>query len=135
MAKKKFGKVLLCSALIGSAVAGGMALYNKYKSSNDDLDDDDFLDFDDDDFDDDEFDDDFDDFDDDDDSDDDVTDTFDDESSKDTAKADISSEDEEEVKEEKAEKSYVNVPSGDDFASSEIEAEKKSNDIGFDSLL
>ncbi len=132
MAKKKFGKVLLCSALIGSAVAGGMALYNKYKSSNDDLDDDDFLDFDDD-FDDDEFDDDFDDFDDDDD--DDVTDASDDESSKDTAKADTSSEDKEEVKEEKAEKSYVNVPSGDDFASSEIEAEKKSNDIGFDSLL
>lgn len=131
MAKKKFGKVLLCSALIGSAVAGGMALYNKYKSSNDDLDDD-FLDFDDD-FDDDEFDDDFDDFDDDDD--DDVTDASDDESSKDTAKADTSSEDKEEVKEEKAEKSYVNVPSGDDFASSEIEAEKKSNDIGFDSLL
>ena len=117
MAKKKFGKVLLCSALIGSAVAGGMALYNKYKSSNDDLDDDDFLDFDDD-------------FDDDD-----VTDASDDESSKDTAKADTSSEDKEEVKEEKAEKSYVNVPSGDDFASSEIEAEKKSNDIGFDSLL
>lgn len=132
MAKKKFGKVLLCSALIGSAVAGGMALYNKYKSSNDDLDDDDFLDFDDD-FDDDEFDDDFDDFDDDDD--DDVTDASDDESSKDTAKADTSSEDKEEVKDEKAEKSYVNVPSGDDFASSEIEAEKKSNDIGFDSLL
>ncbi len=132
MAKKKFGKVLLCSALIGSAVAGGMALYNKYKSSNDDLDDDDFLDFDDD-FDDDEFDDDFDDFDDDDD--DDVTDASDDESSKDTAKAGTSSEDKEEVKEEKAEKSYVNVPSGDDFASSEIEAEKKSNDIGFDSLL
>lgn len=132
MAKKKFGKVLLCSALIGSAVAGGMALYNKYKSSNDDLDDDDFLDFDDD-FDNDEFDDDFDDFDDDDD--DDVTDASDDESSKDTAKADTSSEDKEEVKEEKAEKSYVNVPSGDDFASSEIEAEKKSNDIGFDSLL
>lgn len=47
MAKKKFGKVLFCSALIGSAVAGGMALYRKYKASSDDFDDD-FLDFDDD---------------------------------------------------------------------------------------
>ncbi|MCI8668853.1 MAG: hypothetical protein HFI34_04915 [Lachnospiraceae bacterium] len=45
---KKLGKVLLCTALIGSAVAGGMALYNKYKSSGDDFDDDSF-DFDDDD--------------------------------------------------------------------------------------
>ncbi len=45
---KKLGKVLLCTALIGSAVAGGMALYNKYKASDDDFDDDSF-DFDDDD--------------------------------------------------------------------------------------
>ena len=45
---KKLGKVLLCTALIGSAVAGGMALYNKYKASGDDFDDDSF-DFDDDD--------------------------------------------------------------------------------------
>lgn len=43
---KKLGKVLLCTALIGSAVAGGMALYNKYKASDDDFDDDSF-DFDD----------------------------------------------------------------------------------------
>lgn len=56
MAKKKIGKVLLCSAIIGSAVAGGMALYRKYKASSDDFDDD-FLDFDDDDFDDEDFDD------------------------------------------------------------------------------
>lgn len=53
---KKLGKLLLCTALIGSAVAGGMALYNKYKASSDDFDDDldnfDFDDFDDDDFDD-----------------------------------------------------------------------------------
>ncbi len=68
MAKNKFGKVLFCSALIGSAVAGGMALYRKYKASSDDFDDD-FLDFDDDGFDDDDFDDfnsSYDDFDDDD---------------------------------------------------------------------
>lgn len=47
---KKFGKFLVCSALIGSAVAGGIALYNKFKSSDDDFDDDsfDFDDFDDD---------------------------------------------------------------------------------------
>ena len=51
MAKKTFGKFLLCSALVGSAVAGGIALYNKFKSEKDD----DFLDFDDD-FDDDDFD-------------------------------------------------------------------------------
>lgn len=47
---KKLGKFLVCSALIGTAVAGGVALYNKFKASNDDFDDDsfDFDDFDDD---------------------------------------------------------------------------------------
>lgn len=73
---KKIGKVLLLSALVGSAVAGGMALYNKYKASSDDFDDD-FLDFDDDDFDDDDINDDFNDYDEDefDDSDDDAADS------------------------------------------------------------
>ena len=56
---KKLGKALLFTALAGAAVAGGMAIYNKYKASTDDFDDD-FLDFDDEDDDlDDDFDDDF----------------------------------------------------------------------------
>lgn len=54
---KKFGKILVATALIGTAVAGGLALYNKYKANQDDIDDD-FMDFDDD------FDDDFEDEDD-----------------------------------------------------------------------
>ncbi|MBQ3546339.1 MAG: hypothetical protein IJA34_15350 [Lachnospiraceae bacterium] len=53
---KKLGKALLFTALAGAAVAGGIAIYNKYKASTDDFDDD-FLDFDDED---DDFDDDFD---------------------------------------------------------------------------
>lgn len=43
---KKLGKALILTALAGAAAAGGMALYNKYKASTDDFDDD-FLDFDD----------------------------------------------------------------------------------------
>ena len=58
---KKLGKILVATALIGTAVAGGLALYNKYKANQDDLDDD-FMDFDDD------FDDDFEDDDDEDES-------------------------------------------------------------------
>ena len=54
---KKLGKALIFTALAGAAAAGGMALYNKYKASTDDFDDD-FLDFDDED---DDFDDDLDD--------------------------------------------------------------------------
>ncbi|MDE6233517.1 MAG: hypothetical protein K2M60_09275 [Lachnospiraceae bacterium] len=105
MAKKKIGKVLLCSALIGSAVAGGMALYRKYKASSDDFDDD-FLDFDDDDFDDDDFDDfnsNYEDFDDDE----------DDEVENDEAAAneteDASSDD------DSKSKSYVSIPLDDNF--------------------
>ncbi len=44
---KKLGKFLAATAIIGTAVAGGLALYNKYKTHEDDLDDD-FMDFDDD---------------------------------------------------------------------------------------
>lgn len=55
---KKLGKLLAATAIIGTAVAGGMALYNKYKAREENLDDD-FMDFDDD------FDDDFEDEDDD----------------------------------------------------------------------
>ncbi len=58
---KKFGKAVLFTATLAAIAAGGMAIYNKYKASTDDFDDD-FLDFDDDD---DDFDD-LDDFDDDD---------------------------------------------------------------------
>lgn len=58
---KKLGKILVATALVGTAVAGGLALYNKYKAGQDDLDDD-FMDFDDD------FDDDFEDEDDEDDA-------------------------------------------------------------------
>lgn len=43
---KKLGKALIFTALASAAAAGGMALYNKYKASTDDFDDD-FLDFDD----------------------------------------------------------------------------------------
>ena len=43
---KKLGKALIFTALAGAAAAGGMALYNKYKASTDNFDDD-FLDFDD----------------------------------------------------------------------------------------
>lgn len=43
---KKLGKALVFTALASAAVAGGIALYNKYKSSSDDFDDD-FFDFDD----------------------------------------------------------------------------------------
>lgn len=58
---KKLGKALIFTAIAGAVVAGGMAIYNKYKASTDDFDDD-FLDFDDEDDDlDDDFDDDFDD--------------------------------------------------------------------------
>lgn len=52
---KKLGKALIFTAVAGAVVAGGMAVYNKYKASTDDFDDD-FLDFDDED---DDFDDDF----------------------------------------------------------------------------
>jgi hypothetical protein len=55
---KKLGKALVFTALASAITAGGVALYNKYKASSDDLDDDDFLDFDDES---DDFDDDFDD--------------------------------------------------------------------------
>lgn len=48
---KKIGKVLGFAAIAAAAVAGGMALYNKFKKSDEDFDD--FDDFDDDDFDDD----------------------------------------------------------------------------------
>ena len=44
---KKLGKFIAATAVIGTAVAGGIALYNKYKASQEDLDDD-FIDFDDD---------------------------------------------------------------------------------------
>ena len=56
---KKFGKILLLGAVAASAVAGGVALFNKYKASSDDFDDDflDYDDFDDEDFDDEDFDD------------------------------------------------------------------------------
>lgn len=43
---KKLGKALLFTAVAGAIAAGGVALYNKYKASTDDFDDD-FLDFDD----------------------------------------------------------------------------------------
>lgn len=43
---KKFGKALIFTAVAGAIVAGGVALYNKYKASSDDFDDD-SLDFDD----------------------------------------------------------------------------------------
>ncbi len=43
---KKLGKALLFTAVASAVVAGGMAIYNKYKASTDDFDDD-FLDFDD----------------------------------------------------------------------------------------
>lgn len=43
---KKFGKALMFTAVASAIVAGGVALYNKYKASTDDFDDD-FLDFDD----------------------------------------------------------------------------------------
>lgn len=43
---KKFGKALFFTAIAGAIAAGGMAIYNKYKASTDDYDDD-FLDFDD----------------------------------------------------------------------------------------
>lgn len=138
MAKKKFGKVLLCGALISSAVAGGIALYNKYKDYNSDLDDDDFLDFDDDDFDDNDFDDDFDnEFDDI--IDDDFDDDFDNDSKNenDTAGENVTQTPDEENDYLKADNPspYVSIPSGDDFASSELEAENDSNDIGFDNTL
>ena len=45
---KKFGKAVLFTATLAAIAAGGMAIYNKYKASTDDFDDD-FLDFDDDD--------------------------------------------------------------------------------------
>ena len=48
---KKLGKLLGFVVVAAAAVAGGMALYNKYKKSEEDFDD--FDDFDDDDFDDD----------------------------------------------------------------------------------
>lgn len=54
---KKLGKALIFTAVAGAIAAGGVALYNKYKASTDDFDDD-FLDFDDED---DDFDDDLDD--------------------------------------------------------------------------
>lgn len=58
---KIFGKALIFTAVAGAIAAGGVALYNKYKASSDDFDDD-SLDFDDEDedFDDDTEDDDFD---------------------------------------------------------------------------
>ncbi|MDD6293912.1 MAG: hypothetical protein PUA71_08895 [Eubacteriales bacterium] len=58
---KKFGKALIFTAVASAIAAGGVALYNKYKASSDDFDDD-SLDFDDEDedFDDDTDDDDFD---------------------------------------------------------------------------
>lgn len=58
---KKFGKALIFTAVAGAIAVGGVALYNKYKASSDDFDDD-SLDFDDEDedFDDDTEDDDFD---------------------------------------------------------------------------
>ena len=43
---KKFGKALIFTAVAGAIAAGGVALYNKYKASSDDFDDD-SLDFDD----------------------------------------------------------------------------------------
>lgn len=43
---KKFGKALFFTAIAGAIAAGGVAIYNKYKASTDDYDDD-FLDFDD----------------------------------------------------------------------------------------
>lgn len=43
---KKIGKALIFTAVAGAIAAGGVALYNKYKASTDDFDDD-FLDFDD----------------------------------------------------------------------------------------
>ncbi len=49
---KKLGKFLAFTAIVGAAVAGGVALFKKYKETSDDFDDD-FSDFDDDDFDDD----------------------------------------------------------------------------------
>lgn len=45
---KKIGKALIFTAVVSTLAAGGIALYNKYKASTDDFDDD-FLDFDDDD--------------------------------------------------------------------------------------
>lgn len=48
---KKFGKFLGFAAITAAAVAGGMAIYKKFKQSDEDFDD--FDDFDDDDFDDD----------------------------------------------------------------------------------
>lgn len=108
MAKKKIGKVLLCSALIGSAVAGGMALYRKYKASSDDFDDD-FLDFDDD-FDDDDFDDfnsSYEDFDDD---------EIEDESDKPDNEEAAAQEPEDTPSDNNTEsKSYVSIPLDDDF--------------------
>lgn len=79
---KKFGKAVVFTAVAAAVAAGGMAIYNKYKVSSDDFDDDDLLDFDDDD------DDDFDDLDLDDDED----------------------EDEEEVKTEDNNRDYVTIP-------------------------
>lgn len=43
---KKFGKALIFTAVASAIAAGGVALYNKYKASSDDFDDD-SLDFDD----------------------------------------------------------------------------------------
>ena len=48
MAKGFFKKAIIFTTIVGAAAAGGMALYNKYKASSEDFDDD-FLDFDDDD--------------------------------------------------------------------------------------
>lgn len=72
---KKLGKALLFTAVAGAIAAGGVALYNKYKASTDDFDDD-FLDFDDED-------DDFDDYTDDSDDSNDSDDDFDKEDSAD----------------------------------------------------
>ena len=38
---KKFGKAVLFTATLAAIAAGGMAIYNKYKASTDDFDDDD----------------------------------------------------------------------------------------------
>ncbi len=54
MAKGFFKKLALFSTIVGAAAVGGIAIYNKYKASTEDFDDD-FLDFDDDDDDDDDF--------------------------------------------------------------------------------
>lgn len=119
MAKKSIGKALLFSALIGSAVAGGIALYKKFIEPVDELDDD-FLDFDDEDFDDEEFNSDFDVFDD---VDDDEEESVATESSDETKEEDKQVEDE---AQEEDKKSYVSIPIEEDY---DDEAEDTVNSL------